>query len=430
MSNSTVLRLQREYLDISRNPDTGISIAYDEANLTHMHALITGPPMSAYSLGIFDFLFVFPNDYPTNAPKVLAMTTGTPTKRTRFNPNIYASGKVCLSILGTWRGEAGEQWSAAHGVLSVLVSIQSLMSDKPYLNEPGFENTKDLVVMEDYSRKIMHETLRVSVCIRLEKYLGIDAVGVYMIMNAGFCTCRERSPFEDMCKRLALLYHDVYQDNIDKEVAKGIVDGTKFKRARFETTSNTMDGEFQYANLKMRLRRIYAAIKEETESWIRSSVTWIHDDTLASSNLRNQFEQIRASGEYASSLMLHLVDDNPFVWMVTVSGPPGSVYEDGMFPCRVLFHNQFPDVLPRAQFLVDVFHPNVTVDGVPFYSVKKPEDVRQHLTALIHLFKEKPDPQPATHVNLRAAAMFLKGDHGIKDYNRNCRRCAQRSIEG
>jgi len=23
----------------------------------------------------------------------------------RFNPNLYASGKVCLSILGTWSGE-------------------------------------------------------------------------------------------------------------------------------------------------------------------------------------------------------------------------------------------------------------------------------------------------------------------------------------
>ena len=31
----------------------------------------------------------------------------------RFNPNLYSTGKVCLSILGTWRAEhSGEQWSA------------------------------------------------------------------------------------------------------------------------------------------------------------------------------------------------------------------------------------------------------------------------------------------------------------------------------
>jgi len=28
----------------------------------------------------------------------------------RFNPNLYNCGKVCLSLLGTWRGETGENW--------------------------------------------------------------------------------------------------------------------------------------------------------------------------------------------------------------------------------------------------------------------------------------------------------------------------------
>lgn len=28
----------------------------------------------------------------------------------RFNPNLYACGKVCLSLLGTWRGHASENW--------------------------------------------------------------------------------------------------------------------------------------------------------------------------------------------------------------------------------------------------------------------------------------------------------------------------------
>ena len=60
--------------------------------------------------------------------------------RTRFNPNIYRDGKVCLSILGTWRGEPGENWSSAQGLESVLLSIQSLMSPNPYENEPGYES--------------------------------------------------------------------------------------------------------------------------------------------------------------------------------------------------------------------------------------------------------------------------------------------------
>ena len=81
-------------------------------------------------------------DYPSNPPSVTATTTNG--GRCRFNPNIYAGGKVCLSILGTWRGERpGEEWSSAQGLESILISIQSLMSSNPYENEPGYENKKE-----------------------------------------------------------------------------------------------------------------------------------------------------------------------------------------------------------------------------------------------------------------------------------------------
>ncbi|KAJ3089868.1 hypothetical protein HK100_007628, partial [Physocladia obscura] len=354
MSNSTgvirqkVLRLQREFKDISRSPDTQISVAYDDTNLTHMHALITGPVLS-------DFVFEFPTDYPSNPPKVTALTTGSIYNRTRFNPNIYANGKVCLSILGTWRGEAGEQWSAAHGILSILISIQSLMSDNPYLNEPGFENTKDMAVMETYNRKIMHETIRVTICDRLERYLSLNTLAPQQSLDnrsttvldgestsstnesniaaliETFCTCKEHSPFEDYCKRLFILYYDVYQANIEKEVAKGIVDGTRFVRTRFEGQGNTMDGTFEYAKLKARLEKIYKALKVETESWINTSKEWISDETLMSSNLKSQFDQINTSGDYSENFLLTL--ENPFVWIVTIMNfPAGSLYEDGMFP--------------------------------------------------------------------------------------------------
>jgi len=52
----------------------------------------------------------FPEDYPSSAPHIVFLTTNG--GKTRFNPNLYSDGKVCLSILGTWRGESGEQWSS------------------------------------------------------------------------------------------------------------------------------------------------------------------------------------------------------------------------------------------------------------------------------------------------------------------------------
>ena len=35
----------------------------------------------------------------------------------RFNPNLYNDGKVCLSLLGTWEGAAGEKWNAQTSTL-------------------------------------------------------------------------------------------------------------------------------------------------------------------------------------------------------------------------------------------------------------------------------------------------------------------------
>lgn len=42
--------------------------------------------------------------------------------------NLYEEGKVCLSILGTWAGDAAESWSAAKSSLfQVFLSIQGLV---------------------------------------------------------------------------------------------------------------------------------------------------------------------------------------------------------------------------------------------------------------------------------------------------------------
>ena len=61
--------------------------------------------------------------YPTAPPIVEIVTTGGGS--VRFNPNLYASGKVCLSLLNTWHGGAVcEGWTSASTLLQVLVSIQ------------------------------------------------------------------------------------------------------------------------------------------------------------------------------------------------------------------------------------------------------------------------------------------------------------------
>ena len=46
---------------------------------------------------------------------------------------------MCLSLLGTWQGQRGEEWNAdTSSALQMLISVQSLiLVTDPYFNEPG-----------------------------------------------------------------------------------------------------------------------------------------------------------------------------------------------------------------------------------------------------------------------------------------------------
>jgi len=56
----------------------------------------------------------------------------------------------------TWAGPA---WSAAQTLLSVLLSIQSLMNEKPYHNEPGFEQVCNTASRNCFIYQSFHPTI-------------------------------------------------------------------------------------------------------------------------------------------------------------------------------------------------------------------------------------------------------------------------------
>ncbi|CAF0922475.1 unnamed protein product [Adineta ricciae] len=162
-SATCLARIKRDIWSVFKDPPPGMFIAPDSENITKIHALIVGPFDTPYEGGFFYFLIRCPPDYPIRAPRCRLMTTGNNT--VRFNPNLYRNGKVCLSILGTW---SGPSWSPAQCISSLLISIQSLMSEKPYHNEPGFEHERTSGDSKTYNEIIKHETLRVAVCEMLE----------------------------------------------------------------------------------------------------------------------------------------------------------------------------------------------------------------------------------------------------------------------
>ena len=140
ISITNAKRLVRDIKDICKNPlyDEGIYYKHDSENMLKGYAMIIGPSYGLYANGIYFFKFNYPHDYPFSPPVVEYCTNdGT----TRFNPNLYRQGKVCLSILNTWEGDS---WTSCQTIRTILLQLLLLFHDKPLLNEPGITiNHKD-----------------------------------------------------------------------------------------------------------------------------------------------------------------------------------------------------------------------------------------------------------------------------------------------
>jgi ubiquitin-protein ligase len=152
--------------------DSAIFLRVDENKPMIMRALITGPAGTPYDSGCFIFDIYTSSNYPTSAPDVWFMNHG----GFRLNPNLYADGKVCLSILGTYIGPAAsssEKWNATSTLSQVFISIQAqILIDLPWYNEPGregeFGTARGKQSSDRYNDTIKYYTMKSTVCDLLE----------------------------------------------------------------------------------------------------------------------------------------------------------------------------------------------------------------------------------------------------------------------
>lgn len=436
--NQSIIRLTRELNDLQKSNDLSIAVACRDSDIRNVRALILGPPDTPYEFGFYEFSMKFSRDYPGKAPAVNALTTNG--GRTRFNPNIYAGGKVCLSILGTWRGERGEEWSAAQGMESILISIQSLMSSNPYENEPGFENTTsemDKENMKVYARKIRHENIRIAIVQRLEEYLGLNADGTRVQVDVDAdgeaVTADDDSfePFIDLIKRRFLWYYDSYLHTIMKE-QEFVSEGEVFVKMPFEHNGNIMEGKFLYSNLVKRLRNIRDILDGEPGQWAEEGKTAEAKDLGVAVNLRRQFEQTveHYRKDPSVTIDLELVDENPFVWKLALIGRPMTHLDGGLFNIQINFSVRFPDEQPRVKFITSMYHHRISEDGIPCYTAKKPEEAKSHIEAILHMLEEERPPyDPRMAVNIEASKLYWGSEADRKEYNKKLRRAVQRSSE-
>ena len=163
ISKETITRLLKDVKQIIKNPLTeqGIYYIHDDNDIMKGYALIIGPSDTPYFAGNYLFEIKYPHDYPHSPPKVTYCTNG---KNVRFNPNLYVCGKVCVSLLNTWRGE---QWTSCQSISTVLLTLCTLLCNTPLLNEPGVNNGH--YDIKSYNEIINFANIDIAICDIIEK---------------------------------------------------------------------------------------------------------------------------------------------------------------------------------------------------------------------------------------------------------------------
>ncbi len=164
MEPMNMKRLIKDIKEIMKNPIDNIYYQHDESNMFKGYALIIGPDNTPYAYGNYLFEFTFPPSYPFDPPIVKYFTND---GSTRFNPNLYIDGKVCLSVLNTWKGEG---WSSCQNIRSILLILTTVLNERPIENEPGLSTThRD---NNNYNNMIRYKNLEIAIIgILSKKYL-------------------------------------------------------------------------------------------------------------------------------------------------------------------------------------------------------------------------------------------------------------------
>ena len=167
ISKDTISRLLKDVKHIFKNPltENGIYYIHDDSDMMKGYALIIGPSDTPYFGGNYFFEITYPFDYPHSPPKVKYCTNG---NNIRFNPNLYKCGKVCISLLNTWRGD---QWTSCQSISTVLLTLCTLLCNNPLLNEPGVIPSHN--DMKPYNEIILFANLDIAVCDIITKKTGI-----------------------------------------------------------------------------------------------------------------------------------------------------------------------------------------------------------------------------------------------------------------
>ncbi|XP_057797444.1 probable ubiquitin-conjugating enzyme E2 24 [Salvia miltiorrhiza] len=130
-------KVHQEWSILEKDIPETIYVRVYEDRMQLLRVAIVGSDGTPYHDGLFFFDIYLPPEYPNVPPMVYYNSGGL-----RINPNLYESGKVCLSLLNTWTGSESEVWNPGSStILQLLLSLQALvLNAKPYFNEAGYDS--------------------------------------------------------------------------------------------------------------------------------------------------------------------------------------------------------------------------------------------------------------------------------------------------
>jgi len=189
-SKVKLARLRKEITALSNSLPDGIFLRVNQDRFDKMKVMITGPVDTPYENGLFIFDLYIPPEYPRAPPKMDLCTTGN--GQFRFNPNLYNTGKVCLSLLGTWSGPGWDPNVST--ILQLLVSVQAMiLVDYPYENEPSYAALRFSDESKSYNAGIRHASVLFAMCWLLDSKSPAPVPSYFKeVVDAHFIVHREQ----------------------------------------------------------------------------------------------------------------------------------------------------------------------------------------------------------------------------------------------
>mmetsp|Transcript_27283 Transcript_27283/g.30379 ORF Transcript_27283/g.30379 Transcript_27283/m.30379 type:complete len:178 (+) Transcript_27283:22-555(+) len=155
-------RLMNEYKELTENPPEGIIAGpITEDNFFEWEAFVAGPSDTPFEGGVFRAILRFPKDYPLYPPEMIFTSR-------MWHPNVYSSGKVCISILHAPGDDpllyekSSERWSPVQSIEKILISVMSMLAEPNDESPANIEAAKMWRDHREQFNKVVEDTVRES----------------------------------------------------------------------------------------------------------------------------------------------------------------------------------------------------------------------------------------------------------------------------